>query len=210
MTKIDPGSSEIAYNYWQIHQDPISTKIISGGYLQHLWPIKIYLFHIGRLQLGHIKMDVKSIKKAHWLQNPHQTAGSYNQQFPSLPITKAHVEYLTKSTWLQSHIMKKDYFDNLTIHSTRSLHCKQTFGGILLRRTRMVCKITLEKRGPISTNSSNLQYLTTYIAPNISDHMPIHISYKAQKTYIYLESPEEECEFVGCAWPTQIAPYVQS
>ncbi len=108
MTKIDPGSSEIPYNYWQIHQDPIWTKIISGGYLQHLWPIKIYLFHIGRLQLGHIKMDVKSIKKAHWLQNPHQTAGSYNQQFPSLPITKALVEHQTKSTWLQSHILKKN------------------------------------------------------------------------------------------------------
>jgi hypothetical protein len=40
--------------------------------------------------------------------------------------------------------------------------------------------------------------------------MPIHISYKAQKTYIYLGSPEEESEFVGCAWPTQIAPYVWS
>jgi hypothetical protein len=59
--------------------------------------------------------------------------------------------------------MKKEYFDNLTtIHSTRSLHCKQTFGGFLLRRTRMVCKITLEKRGPISTNSSNL-----HISPHI-------------------------------------------
>lgn len=58
---------------------------------------------------------------------------------------------------------EKEYFDNLTtIHSTRSLHCKQTFGGILLRRTRMVCKITLEKRGPISTNSSNL-----HISPHI-------------------------------------------
>jgi hypothetical protein len=42
-------------------------------------------------------------------------------------------------------------------------------------------------------------YLTTYIASNILEHITIHISYKAQKTYIYLESPEEECEFVGCA-----------
>ncbi len=124
MTKIDPGSAEIPYNYWQIHQDPISIKIISGGYLQHLRPIKIYLFHIGRLQLGHIKMDVKSIKKAHWLQNPHQTAGSYNQQFPSLPIPKAHVEHLTKSTWLQSHIMKKEYFHNH--YSDNSPYCQES------------------------------------------------------------------------------------
>jgi hypothetical protein len=42
-------------------------------------------------------------------------------------------------------------------------------------------------------------YLTTYITSNISDHVTLHKFYKAKKTYIYLESPEEESEFVGCA-----------
>ena len=56
----------------------------------------------------------------------------------------------------------------------------QTLGGTLLRRTRRVCEIKFEKRGPMATYSSNLQ-----------DHIRILITRSKQNgKYIGLHGSE--------------------